>query len=103
LQVHHGCLEPQPGIVEAAYTLIQTRTDDAEQQAIEIVRIPEAIHVRFAETERAVSDDARVQARVVNADVGRRIAVDTHSGLLQQRFDSSLRRTHDPRRPRNAS
>src|SRR6185312_2154912 len=46
--------------------------------------VPPAVHVGFAEAERAVREHARIQALVVHAQVDRRAAVDVDVRLRQQ-------------------
>ena len=90
LQIDETALDRKPCVLDSADALVQSRVDHAEQVTVEVVRVPPTVHVGFAETERAEREDARIQTRVVNADVARCVAVDAHAGEIQQRFDARV-------------
>ncbi|KKW38897.1 MAG: hypothetical protein UY89_C0037G0003 [Parcubacteria group bacterium GW2011_GWA1_54_9] len=62
---------------------IQTRREYAVYEYIERVRLPPAVHIRLAEAERPVANDAVIEPFVMHRDILRSLPADLHIGFLQ--------------------
>ena len=110
LQVHQACAQRIPGPADAAHAFVDVVRQQAEQHAVEIVDVPPAVHVRLAEPERTLRENAAEEACIVHARIPGRGAtgarvVETQARVLEQAFDTPAERMRrhggrrgDPRR-----
>ena len=79
-------------IVDGAYALVEPCAQQAGQEGIERAGFPPAIHVRFAQSQRAVGQHARIEIIVANPDIPGPFAVDPDIGQGEQLRDTVLER-----------
>ena len=70
--------------------LLEVGAHDLVDEDVERVGLPPAVHVRLAQTERGVAQEALVEALIVNRDVTGRGATDRDAGQCEQIADDGL-------------
>ncbi len=93
LQVDEMAERPARHLLRNRQPLVNACAKHARKHFIQPFGIPPAVHVGFAEAERAVRKHARKHARIMNPDVPGPIAIDPDIGLGEQPFGLRLQAT----------
>src|SRR5277367_1893476 len=98
LSVEQYCAHIGERVTPGTHAFIQARTDYPVNELLQILNIPPALHVRFAEAERSLPQNPRIEVLLQYANVPRVSPIDVNSALLEQRFDGLARSARVGRR-----